>query len=129
MSYINKTNGPSEQTIKRFNYTKWCYFSPINLLFFFITWPVIWWNRFTTEFGVTNKRFVIKKGLIARRTEEIRLEAVEQVNVNQGIIGRILGYGSITLTGRGTAEISVPAVAGVIKVKRAIEGAKYGEDL
>ena len=125
MSYINKTNIAGEETIKRFNWTKWAYFRPMNLAFFFITWPIIWWHRFTTEFGVTTKRFVYKKGFIARSTDEIRLEAIESVNVKIGIVGRFLGYGTLTITGRGEKEMSYSSVAGVLSVKRAIDAAKY----
>jgi len=55
----------------------------------------------TTEFGVTNKRLIVKTGLIRRRTLELLLRQVEAIAVDQGLSGRLLGYGSVTLTGTG----------------------------
>jgi len=55
----------------------------------------------TSEFGVTNKRVIVKVGLISRISIEVLLNKVEGIQVNQGILGRILGYGSITISGTG----------------------------
>lgn len=55
----------------------------------------------TTEMGVTNRRVLIKTGFIARRTLELRLDRIETVSVDQGILGRMLGYGSVTIIGTG----------------------------
>ena len=59
----------------------------------------------TSEFAITNKRVVIKVGWLRRRTVETMLSKVEGINVDQSFIGRLLGYGSIVITGTGgTAE-------------------------
>ena len=55
----------------------------------------------TSEFGVTNKRVIIKVGLVRRRTLELLLGQVEAISVDQDILGRIFGFGEITLTGTG----------------------------
>jgi len=52
----------------------------------------------TSEFGVTNKRILIKVGFIRRNSLEILLTKVEGIQVNQGILGRILDYGTIVVT-------------------------------
>lgn len=57
----------------------------------------------TSEFAVTNKRLILKEGLIARNTVELMLTKCEGVALEQGILGRILGYGTlITTTGGAT---------------------------
>ncbi|MEX2213458.1 MAG: PH domain-containing protein [Phycisphaeraceae bacterium] len=53
------------------------------------------------EFGVTNKRVVVKTGLVWRKTMELILQKIESIEVNQSILGRILGYGTITIVGSG----------------------------
>lgn len=58
-------------------------------------------DYFTSEFVITNRRVVIKVGLISRNTLEMNLSKIESVNVSQTIIGRFLGYGSITIIGTG----------------------------
>ena len=55
----------------------------------------------TSEFGVTNKRVLVKVGFIKRHSLETLLTKVEGISVDQGILGRILGYGSIVITGTG----------------------------
>jgi len=58
----------------------------------------------TSEFGVTNKRILIKVGFIRRNSLEILLTKVEGIQVNQGILGRILDYGTIVVTGTGGSK-------------------------
>jgi uncharacterized membrane protein YdbT with pleckstrin-like domain len=55
----------------------------------------------TSEFAITDKRIIIKVGFLSRRTLELNLSKVESVNVDQSILGRILGYGSIVVIGTG----------------------------
>jgi uncharacterized membrane protein YdbT with pleckstrin-like domain len=45
----------------------------------------------TSEFGITNKRVIVKVGFIRRNSIEVLLSKVEGIQVNQGILGRILG--------------------------------------
>jgi len=60
----------------------------------------------TDEFAVTNKRVIIKIGWISRKIFEMNHSKIESVNVDQGILGRIFNYGSITIIGSGgTKEI------------------------
>ncbi len=55
----------------------------------------------TSEFGITDKRVIAKVGLIRRKSIEVLLNKVEGIQVSQGILGRIFGYGSITVSGTG----------------------------
>jgi uncharacterized membrane protein YdbT with pleckstrin-like domain len=58
----------------------------------------------TSEFGITNKRVIVKVGFIRRNSLEVLLSKVEGIQVNQGILGRILDYGSIVVSGTGGAK-------------------------
>lgn len=58
-------------------------------------------GRTMYEYAVTNKRVVVKRGLIFRDTIELNLSKVESASVNQGITGRLLGYGTVTVRGSG----------------------------
>jgi uncharacterized membrane protein YdbT with pleckstrin-like domain len=55
----------------------------------------------TSEFGITNKRVMVKIGFIRRSSMEVLLTKVEGIQVNQGFWGRILGYGSLVVSGTG----------------------------
>lgn len=55
----------------------------------------------TTEFAVTNKRVIAKTGLVRRRSLELMLSKVESLGVQQPLLGRILNFGTIIVTGTG----------------------------
>lgn len=77
----------------------------VGPLFTFIIAPFEWLGSFvkrcTTELVVTDRRVIAKVGFIRRRTWEINRDAIEGVQVDQSILGRILGFGTITVMGRG----------------------------
>lgn len=58
----------------------------------------------TSEFGLTSKRVLVKVGFIRRKSFEVLLVKVEGIQVDQGILGRILGYGSIVVSGTGGSK-------------------------
>jgi uncharacterized membrane protein YdbT with pleckstrin-like domain len=77
----------------------WVIFVSWRALFSLFILPLV--DYITSEYVITNRRVIIKVGLIARNTLEMNLSKIESVNVNQTIIARILGYGSITIIGTG----------------------------
>jgi uncharacterized membrane protein YdbT with pleckstrin-like domain len=48
-----------------------------------------------------SSEFVMKTGVIKRQTHETQVNKIERINVEQGIIGRLLGYGTIMVSGTG----------------------------
>jgi len=58
-------------------------------------------RRNATEMAVTTRRVVVKTGLASRRTIEMLLNKVETIEVSEPGMGRVLGYGSITMIGTG----------------------------
>ena len=72
--------------------------------FIFIARGVVMRNA--TEMTVTNKRVFVKVGLAARRTIELLLSRVESIGVEESVMGRLLGYGTVIVHGTGgTPEI------------------------
>jgi uncharacterized membrane protein YdbT with pleckstrin-like domain len=47
-------------------------------------------NYTTSEFALTNKRVIVKVGLIRRKSFEVLLQKIEGISVHQGLLGRIL---------------------------------------
>ena len=76
----------------------------------------------TTEFGVTNKRVIIKTGFIRRHTLELLLRQVEAISVDQSLTGRLLGFGSLTLTGTGGVREVFHRVVDPLEFRRRIQG-------
>lgn len=67
-----------------------------------ITLLVAWIRRVTTEIAVTNRRFIFKEGFISRRTMEMNLDKIESIDVNQSVLQRLLGYGTVVIRGTGS---------------------------
>ena len=55
-------------------------------------------NKWTTERVLTHLRYIQKTRWIKRDTEEINISKIEEVDLKQSILGRILGYGSIEIS-------------------------------
>lgn len=77
----------------------WIIFLSLPSLFTLFLKPII--DMWTSEFTITNKRVIIKTGLISIKTVEINLQRIESVNVDQSILGRLLGFGDIDIVGTG----------------------------
>lgn len=58
----------------------------------------------STEFALTNCRIIAKKGFIFQHSIEILLNKVESISVSQPLIGRILGFGTVTIIGSGGTQ-------------------------
>jgi uncharacterized membrane protein YdbT with pleckstrin-like domain len=58
----------------------------------------------SSEFGVTSKRVLGKTGFIRRTSLDIVLGKVEAIRLSQTILGRILNYGDIEVTGTGGTD-------------------------
>ena len=74
----------------------------------------------TSEFGITNKRIVIKVGFIRRKTLELLLQKVETVGVKQGIIGRVLNYGNIVVVGTGSTREPFKRIANPLEFRKKV---------
>jgi uncharacterized membrane protein YdbT with pleckstrin-like domain len=80
-------------------------------------------DRATSEFVITNKRVVVKIGLIWRRTLEMNLSRVETVNVDQSVLGRLLDYGTITIIGTGGTRESFRLISKPLEFRKMFQEA------
>ena len=78
----------------------------------------------TTEIIVTTYRFVYKTGLIARNTQEVSLNKIEEITLRQTVWGRILGFGQLVLRGTGVGVIELPELDNPINLRKIIENAR-----
>ena len=102
MGYVQDTlSGNEEVTYKaRFH---WLYtlaaFLYLILLGVFVIGIYLFFKmmifKWTTEVAVTNRRFIYKTGWIKRDTQEIRVDKIEEVNLDQGFWGRIFDFGKL----------------------------------
>ncbi|HEY2396645.1 MAG TPA: PH domain-containing protein [Rudaea sp.] len=129
MSYLDESLAPGETIVARFA-LHWT--AKGRLILGIVLIPVIvgipiaiyeWLRLRAIELGVTTHRVVRKTGIVSRTTDEIRLSAIETVDLRQSTWGRILGFGDVRITGRGESSMLLSRVADPVAVKRAIETA------
>jgi len=59
-----------------------------------------------SEYVITNKRIIMKTGFIHRRSLELFLDRIEGIYVEQSIVGRIFGFGTVIVGGIGGTKDS-----------------------
>ena len=149
MSYVSRTLGSNERILFLTGY-HWLYwlgasllvapfvavaivrlpYSGIDYLLLAVTAVPMFFGAamliraFALELAVTTDRFVKKTGLIAITTEEVSLDKIEEVNVNESILGRIFGYGTIDVHGTGAGAIRMKMVRDPIRLRREVQTAR-----
>jgi uncharacterized membrane protein YdbT with pleckstrin-like domain len=76
-----------------------------------------------SEFAVTDKRVLIKTGLVRRHTLETLLNKVENISVEQGLLGRLLNYGTIQVTGTGSTKETFSNISDPLEFRKQVQGA------
>lgn len=129
MSYVSQTLGSKERILYSTGY-HWLYALGAMLLTISILglpWGIAMFMRsFATEIAVTSDRFVRKTGLISIKSEEVSLDKIEEVTVDQTILGRIFGYGNVQVHGTGMGDIKCQMVDNPIRLRREIQTAREG---
>jgi uncharacterized membrane protein YdbT with pleckstrin-like domain len=78
--------------------------------------PII--RRTTNELALTNKRAIAKFGLISLETVEINLDKIEGIRVKQGLFGKMLNYGTVTVQGTGGTHAIIPNISNPVEFRR-----------
>ena len=74
----------------------------------------------TTEFAITDRRIIAKRGLLRRKSLEVMLPKVESIGVTQSILGRFFGFGTIVVSGTGGTRQKFPNIAEPMKLRNQI---------
>lgn len=78
-------------------------------------------RRNATEMAVTTRRVVIKQGLVSRKTIELLLNKIETIEVSEPMMGRMLGFGSITMVGTGGTSEPFHQIAHPLEFRSAVQ--------
>lgn len=131
MRYIDDSLAPGEEILQRGKYPGVFWFGAwaalillgivIVGIFIFVRSAIV---MSTTDFAVTNRRIILKRGWLNRKTQELAVESVEGVILDQSLLARMFGYGNIVVTGTGDAVIRFPPMAHPVAFRRSIETAR-----
>jgi uncharacterized membrane protein YdbT with pleckstrin-like domain len=126
VSYIDDSLVAGESIVHRAHVSWWSQFGLVllglltlvafGLGLIFLIWA--WIKVRSTEIAITNRRVIAKFGIVKRSTVEINLEKVEALRVEQGVMGRILNYGTIFITGTGSSVEPIPSIADPLVFRR-----------
>lgn len=80
-----------------------------------------WIKRASSEFAVTDKRVLVKVGLVQRDSLETLLSKVEAIGVDQTLLGRMLGFGTITIVGTGGTRETFDRIDSPLEFRRQVQ--------
>jgi len=84
-------------------------------------------KRVATTYTITNQRLHIKRGIVARKIQQTRIERVQNVNITQSVVDRVLQVGKVDFDTAGTddSEFSFEGVSQPEEVMQAVEQAQH----
>ena len=80
-----------------------------------------WLTYVTSDYGVTNRRVVMKEGFFERYICDTRLNTVSHVTVDQNLLAQMLNYGTITINGFGGNQDSFIQISRPIELQKAVQ--------
>ena len=83
-------------------------------------------KRMATRYLITTERLQIRRGILAKKTQETRVQRVQNVNTEQSVLQRILRVGTVDFDTAGTddSEFRFIGVANPADVVRAVDRAQ-----
>jgi len=105
----------------------YCYVTALSILIFISLIFYLDW-RFNRLY-LTNYRLIRASGIIGKRYMSVRLSNIEDMTCTFGILGRILGYGDLTIESAGTfGQMIFKGIRKPIKMKSLIERWRFYSD-
>ena len=62
-----------------------------------------WVRRLDTHYTVTDRRLIVRHGILNRNERSASLERIQNVNTGQGLLGRALNFGDVEFDTAGSA--------------------------
>ena len=73
-------------------------------------WWAAWWVlSLSVQLTITNKRTVLRRGLLSRSTREVLHDRVQDIQVDQTFLQRVLNTGSIGISSSGESNVEIVA--------------------
>jgi uncharacterized membrane protein YdbT with pleckstrin-like domain len=84
-------------------------------------------KRIATTYTITNERLHIHRGIVARKVQQTRIERVQNVNIDQSVLERLLQIGKVDFDTAGTddSDFTFTGVSQPEEVMQAVEQAQH----
>ena len=89
----------------------------IALVWIFSTWVTYYFSSLT----IKENQVILRTGVIVRQTVDIPLNRIETIDIRQSILGSILQYGSLVITGTGGTRHLINTLNKPLTCRRYIE--------
>jgi uncharacterized membrane protein YdbT with pleckstrin-like domain len=98
------------------------------LLVLWVVVPVVRWA--TTQYVITNRRVIVRSGVVARQGRDMPLARVNDVHFSYGVVDRLLGCGTLVVESAGeSGQLSIRAVPDVELIQREVFRLHEEDDL
>lgn len=88
----------------------------VFVLIVFVIRPFLYW--ITTQYVFTNRRIIVRSGLIARHGRDMPLSKVNNVSFDISAVGRLLNYGMLTVDSASDEALVINDVPNVEQIQR-----------
>jgi uncharacterized membrane protein YdbT with pleckstrin-like domain len=84
-------------------------------------------KRMATVYTITNQRLRIKRGILAKKIQQTRIDRVQNVNTDQSVVERLLRVGTVDFDTAGTddSDFTFAGVSGPSRVVEAVDRAQH----
>ncbi len=83
----------------------------------------------SSEFVITDRRVLIKTGIIHRKTAEVFISKVESISVDQSFMGRMFDFGTVRIRGTGGFEEAFDSIAHPFQFRTWVQRLQSGEEI
>lgn len=95
----------------------------IGLALVLVVWwvlvPVVRWA--TTQYVITNRRVIVRSGIVARQGRDMPLARVNDIHFSYSVLDRLLGCGTLVIESAGeSGQLAIRAVPDVEVIQREI---------
>ena len=80
----------------------------------------------SSELVITDRRVLIKTGVIRRQSMEMFISKIESIGVDQGAIGRMFDFGNVTIRGTGGFEELFETIANPLQFRSWVQRLQSG---
>ena len=102
---------------------EWARYLVLALAAVFLLWwdvvPIIRWA--TSQYVITNRRVIVRTGIVARQGRDMPLQRINDVHFHYGVIDRMLGCGDLIIESAGeTGQMHIRMVPDVELIQREV---------
>lgn len=82
---------------------------------------MVWTTYQFSSLTIKKKQLILRTGILVRNTVDIPLAKIESIDIRQSILGSLLRYGSLVITGTGGTRQVVNYLSKPLTCRRYIE--------